>query len=262
MQPGAPSELMVVNTGDAPIKQGVLLDEFAVIPIVVEEEIQCIGNSHCNSWREALKRGYVETMRLPAEIWEAPHDRSCVPKQWVSRDGDAICGSRAFSRYKETNIAHSPSATNSTWVSHGIAVCTWVCNWGWKGWNGWNRSCCSYFRGSCGYVRCRGLCKSGCCSCICFVLGGPGGLIGMDCGRVVAFNVFFSFSNSEDPPEIGFRTLKCGGSGVGGSGLGRWAQNSCLHGSGRRLLVPRGLSSVTPSSFPVEWFADRVRGDG
>ena len=44
MQPGSPAELMVVNTGNAPIEQGVLLDEFAVIPIVVVEEIQCIGN--------------------------------------------------------------------------------------------------------------------------------------------------------------------------------------------------------------------------
>ena len=79
VQPCPPTELMVVNAGNAPIKKVVLLNKFVVHLSIAEQEIQCVGNAHRNCWGEALKRGNMETMRLSTEIWEAPDDCPCVP---------------------------------------------------------------------------------------------------------------------------------------------------------------------------------------
>ena len=53
VQPGAPTALMVIDAGNAPVKQGVLFDKRTVFPTVVLEEVECIGDSHRNGWGKA-----------------------------------------------------------------------------------------------------------------------------------------------------------------------------------------------------------------
>ena len=191
---------------------------------------------------------------MAVEIWEAPHDRSCVSEQRVGGVGDVFLGGGALPSHEEAHISHGPPPTGRARVPHGVTVCMGERS-GWsRGQNGWDRGCCSNF---CSSDRCVGLLNPGCGSCICCLLGCPGVVVSV-------FNVFlFLFSNFDNPPEIGRCTLECGRSKEGGRGsLGRGAPLSSRPGVGRGLLVTGGLLSVSPSSFLVEWFADRVRGGG
>ena len=53
VQPGAPAALVVIDAGNAPVKQGVLFDEGAVFPTVVLEEVERKGDAHRNGWGKA-----------------------------------------------------------------------------------------------------------------------------------------------------------------------------------------------------------------
>ena len=192
----------------------------------------------------------MEAMRLAVEIREAPHDRSCVPEQRVGGVGDVFRGGGTLPSREEAHISHGPPPTSRTRVPHGITVGVGDSSGRSRGQNGWDRGCCCNF---CSSDRCTGLLNPGCGSCICCFIGCPGVVVSV-------IKVFLSlFINFDNPPEVGRCTLESGRSKEGGrSSLGRGA----LLSSSRGLLFPGGLLSVSPGSFLVEWFADRVRGGG